>query len=421
MELYNLLGVQENATTDEIKKAYRQLALKYHPDRNPGDEKSEAYFKKITDAYDTLSDPEKRESYNRTYKQGKSEQSRQSSENTNQQKTITPETFLNITKDIEEKVISAGRKNINQQNLYNSLKDLFSSNNIKFLLGHRNDKLNESIIRSALTISKYLTYPYAEQIHIKLAKLAGTNNELIREIQTISKKQKIRSKIATFNYRLLFVVLFIGLAVYIGISSDLSSNESNKPSAKIDNGDLDNSFDKSNGNTTSNLSENEIFEKEREKLLSEGWNEEDLSNGQLPICYNFKPIKGKYDNYLEVQVGGGTDVVIKIMNSQTEKCIRYVYINSGTTYKIKNIPQGTYYLKLAYGKDWFSKVENGQCVGKFLRNAFYEKGDEIIDFNIKDEGDSYSVPSFKLKLDVISRASVNTFSSKKITEEYFNQ
>lgn len=290
MELYNLLGVTENATTDEIKKAYRQLALKYHPDRNPGDEKSEAYFKKITEAYDTLSDPEKRESYNRSYKQGKREQSRQSSENTNQQKTITPETFLNITKDIEEKVVSAGRKNINQQNLYNSLKDLFSNNNIKFLLGDGNDKLNESIIRSALTISKYLTYPYAEQIHIKLAKLAGTNNELIREIQTISKKQKIRSKIATFNYKLLFIVLFLGLAVYIGITNDFSSDESNNTSAKINNGDLDKSFGKPNSDSTSNLSENEIIEKEREKLLAEGWSEEDLSNGQLPICYNFKPI-----------------------------------------------------------------------------------------------------------------------------------
>jgi curved DNA-binding protein CbpA len=43
-DFYKLLGVLPNATTDEIKKAYRQLALKYHPDRNPGDSNSEAFF-----------------------------------------------------------------------------------------------------------------------------------------------------------------------------------------------------------------------------------------------------------------------------------------------------------------------------------------------------------------------------------------
>jgi hypothetical protein len=49
--------------------------------------------------------------------------------------------------------------------------------------------------------------------------------------------------------------------------------------------------------------------------------------------------KSKINNYLEVHVGGGTDVAIKVMNLETDKCIRYVFINSGSTYKIKNIPE----------------------------------------------------------------------------------
>ena len=60
---YDILGVQKNATADEIKKAYRTLAFKYHPDRNPGDTVAEEKFKKITVAYDTLSDPEKKKNY----------------------------------------------------------------------------------------------------------------------------------------------------------------------------------------------------------------------------------------------------------------------------------------------------------------------------------------------------------------------
>ena len=61
--LYQVLGVAENASADEIKKAYRKLARQYHPDRNPGDAEAEAKFKEVQGAYDTLSDPEKRKQY----------------------------------------------------------------------------------------------------------------------------------------------------------------------------------------------------------------------------------------------------------------------------------------------------------------------------------------------------------------------
>ena len=62
-DFYKVLGVDKNATAQEIKKAYRKLALKYHPDHNPGDKAAEEKFKQVSEAYEVLSDEEKRAKY----------------------------------------------------------------------------------------------------------------------------------------------------------------------------------------------------------------------------------------------------------------------------------------------------------------------------------------------------------------------
>lgn len=62
-DYYKILGVTKSASTADIKKAFRKLAVKYHPDKNPGDKSAEDKFKEITEANDVLSDPEKRKKY----------------------------------------------------------------------------------------------------------------------------------------------------------------------------------------------------------------------------------------------------------------------------------------------------------------------------------------------------------------------
>ncbi|MDP8257758.1 MAG: molecular chaperone DnaJ [Candidatus Alcyoniella australis] len=64
-DYYEVLGVARDAELQQIKKLYRELAIRYHPDRNPGDQESEERFKEASEAYQVLSDPEKREMYNR--------------------------------------------------------------------------------------------------------------------------------------------------------------------------------------------------------------------------------------------------------------------------------------------------------------------------------------------------------------------
>jgi hypothetical protein len=161
------------------------------------------------------------------------------------------------------------------------------------------------------------------------------------------------------------------------------------------------------------------------------WDKVEMNNGISPECFNFAPkYDYKIDNKLQVSVSSKTDVVIKLINYITGKCIRYVYIRNGTTFNITNIPQGKYYTKIAYGTDWRQKIVNGQCIGKFTNDPLYKKGENILDFNkiylgIVQEGEhsykNYDIPSYSLSLDIISTNRTNELETNTISEDDFNE
>lgn len=165
-----------------------------------------------------------------------------------------------------------------------------------------------------------------------------------------------------------------------------------------------------------------------------GWEKKHYLSGTTPECENVSP---KYDynldNFLKISVGSGTDVVVKLMKkgNNEDECIRVVYVRSMDTYEVKNIPEGLYYLKIAYGKDYRQKKVDNQCYLKFMQDAQYEKGVEILDFNKVKQPDkiigneifeNWSLPCFELSLDVrVARGIKSTFNSSGISELEFNK
>jgi hypothetical protein len=415
-DYYKVLEISPTATADEIKKAYRRLALIYHPDKNNGNKIKETKFKEIAEAYEILSDPEERKNYDYNYNTDRQTTYRNQNEKSEAKKEpITPFTFLNFFQTLRKKVSAIDKSRIDQKALYDTIVNLLTEKNINFLLALDDVKTNQQIIDEVLICCKHLEFPYVESISTRLARLAGTDNKTIQLIFTFTKQRKYWSYWDRYKGIAAIVAVILVVIILANSGDDKSSS---KPYNTPSNGDLNNTFvDKE---TKQELTPEQKFQQEKDSLVAEGWREEDINNGQLPACYNFKPRKGKVDNYLEVVVGSGTDVSIKVMNNETEKCIRYVFINSGSTYTIRNIPEGQYYLKIAYGKNWLSKVINGQCIGRFIRNPMYEKGEDIMDFNLQYTADGYSIPSFRLSLDVIAKDISNSFNSQNISESEFN-
>ncbi|MBK6370193.1 MAG: SH3 domain-containing protein [Flavobacteriales bacterium] len=156
-----------------------------------------------------------------------------------------------------------------------------------------------------------------------------------------------------------------------------------------------------------------------------GWVPKDYRTGATPECENVTPRYDRsMDNFRRVKVGSNTDVVVKLMKagSYGDECIRIVYVRAGDTYEMENVPEGRYYLKIAYGKDYRQRLEDGQCKVRFVKNALYEKGTDILDYNKKHYPGGWQEPSYELSLNVITtRFETSNFNSGTISEDEFNR
>jgi hypothetical protein len=150
----------------------------------------------------------------------------------------------------------------------------------------------------------------------------------------------------------------------------------------------------------------------------QSWSNTTLYKGSHLKCFADTKQDVTIDNYLRVNIGSYADAYIKIVDMATDEDIRQVYIPSRSTYEIKGIPEGKYYLKIAFGK---SPQVSPDCKFRFNKDAYYKKGDDIMDFNFVREADGYSIPSFALSLDVeVTFTEGGTYDQDVITVAEFN-
>ena len=217
---YHILGVSPDCPPADIKKAYRQLAVQHHPDKNNGDRASEERFKEISEAYtiliedDTRSEYDYLKGYKATYRSLRFQAGHP-----------TPVTFLTQFQRIKTTVLNAGGR-INRQALFKVLEDLLSDTNIDLLISERDIVVNSRIMDEVLTCCVFLDGDAKAAIHIKLLKLANNNTRLLEKLSlrnsqsvTVSSESLTHNKennsndapvaMTTILIFVLFVLLFI--------------------------------------------------------------------------------------------------------------------------------------------------------------------------------------------------------------------
>jgi molecular chaperone DnaJ len=183
-DYYKMLKVQPTATSLQIKKSFRQLALLYHPDKNPGNAIAEATFREIQEAYETLINPEKREEYN--YK-------RWYSRSINEQFIHEPLSAASVLKEctrLNEYMQTVNVLRVDFDGLSYHIRQLLSDTNINILQQSNDESINADIIEKTLQSASVLPFGYIQPITNLLMKITGNNEELAGQIQTFVVQQK---------------------------------------------------------------------------------------------------------------------------------------------------------------------------------------------------------------------------------------
>jgi molecular chaperone DnaJ len=214
-DYYKILGVGPASSAEEIKKAYRRLALRHHPDRNLGDRESEEFFKEIAESYEVLGDEDKRKDYDYRKSYGFSGRYTYSDPNAD----TTAATFLTIFRSIREKVFNANG-HINEVALFNSINNVLTTDNLNFLVYTGDIRTNSLIMDEILISSVFLQDTSKTILYRKMIRLAHGDPRMREKASVLAnktdrpKKEPEQSEISestAYFFIFLMIVLIVAM------------------------------------------------------------------------------------------------------------------------------------------------------------------------------------------------------------------
>jgi curved DNA-binding protein CbpA len=209
-DYYSILQVPVTATPADIKQAYRKLAMQYHPDKTNDDAYSIQVFAEIQEAYEVLMNPGKKELYLQERWQYKA------SGKPIGEELITAPTLLKKSLELNKAIAMMDIHRMNHNRIATSIITLLSDHVIEQLQQQKETSIHPSIVRTLLKATKPLTYEATLLAITPLQKLAGTNTELLREIQVHLKEKQRDQQWDRWRIVVVFIAtLFICSLIYL--------------------------------------------------------------------------------------------------------------------------------------------------------------------------------------------------------------
>ncbi len=216
-DYYVVLNVQPQASPAEIKVAYRNLALQYHPDRNGGNAHTEALFKEINEAYGVLSNPQKRDDYNtlrNTQRSTATATQTQSSssgagQSFRQRQPVTGKTILFHSIHLRNIVQKSNPFAINADGLLTKIESILSDAHLHILLYENKRVVNAQVLHEILISCKPLPQNYFNMITPRLYRLAGNDAIMRNSVQQAIKQKRSDYFWQKYKFWLVLIITFV--------------------------------------------------------------------------------------------------------------------------------------------------------------------------------------------------------------------
>jgi curved DNA-binding protein CbpA len=210
-DYYAILGCTPMSTREEIRRNYRKLAHEFHPDKNPGDNYAESRFHDIKEAYETLTQPARKEAWlqERWLRQVYHESLGES-------EPLTPYSILNKVLKLDKYVSSQDIFRMDQHTISEQILNMVSEENINCLLHFKEYDINRTIIQYLLSSATPIALYRLNTLWPKLEKIAGNDPSLLHDIRRFRTNKKSREQKEKWTLPIVLVVtLIICLIIFI--------------------------------------------------------------------------------------------------------------------------------------------------------------------------------------------------------------